>query len=101
MSTDITTTDSAREALHVDPQEAYDREVEIAGLAAQLRSQRFHEQLANWPDRVVFERGARAGLTAYRECYELVRMIANTDPHDTAYDEYLVSLAEAALESAQ
>ena len=81
---------------HVDPAEAHSREVEIAELAARLtaRSDARHDGFTQ------HERGARAGLTAYRECYELVRLIAATDPHDTVYDPYLVSLAEVALESA-
>ncbi len=98
--TDISTTDSAREALRVDPQEAHSARVEIRALAARLHMEGDRRlEVDNGPDWV---RGARAGLAAYRECYELVRMKEAqwSDPHDTSYDPELATLAQAALESA-
>ncbi len=106
--TDITTPATARGALHVDPAEAHAREVEIGKLAAQLRvdAQMTRRLVASKGDGgisgVLFERGARAGLTAYRECYELVRLMESlwADPSDTNYDPVWAGLAAAALESA-
>ncbi len=96
--TDITTTDSAREALHVDPQEAHEREAEMGELAARLHAEGDRRlEVDNGPD---YERGARAGLTAYRECYEFARFVANLDPDDNAADLELIGYAQAALEAA-
>ncbi len=63
--TNITTTDSARAALHVDPREAYGLNVEISKLAAKLRVVRPYswtaEQITAAP---AWEEGCRAGLAA-------------------------------------
>ena len=98
----ITTPDNAREALSMDPQEAWKRIVEIGNLAARLR---FHElrgddEKPSTPD---WERGARAGLSAYREAFELVRLYAPqwADPHDTSHDPTLAAAAQSALEAAR
>ncbi len=112
--TDISTTDSAREpwgdyvtehvdpALHVDQQEAHDREIEIAKMVTDIRIA-FRPRLLPGIGEAAFERGARAGLSAYRECYELVRMLEAdwSDPHATSYDPELAALAQAALEAAR
>ncbi len=84
---DITTTDSARAAL--------ERETEIGKLAARLRSE------LSWKLDSRFERGARAGLTAYRDCYELCVYIAAGSNRYSDYIGELVERAEAALEAAR
>lgn len=90
-----------QDALHVDPQEAYEREVEIGTLAAQLRAAAIMSN-ASTPFDPVLERGITIGLSAYRECYELVRLMEPlwADPHDTNHDPKLAELAQAALERA-
>ncbi len=95
---DITTTDSAREALHVDPQEAHDREIEIARTAEALA-----RHIGTDADRATHEAGARSGLMAYRECYELAVLIAAIPPdgRDPRIIADLVTFAQAALEAAR
>ena len=95
--TDITSPATARDALHVDPQEAYDREVELAQHAARIN--------ANTPypyKSYQNEHGIHVGLTAYRECYEFAQYVANLDPDDIATDciADLVGYAQAAIEGA-
>lgn len=88
----ITTTESAREALK--------RETEIGGLAARLRVEAV--QADSWTANP-FEQGVRVGLSAYRECYELVRLLEPmlADRCDTMYDPTLATAAAAALERAR
>ena len=101
--TDITTPESARETLHVDPAETLRRETEIGALAAKLRA---NDPSMRWiaehqPVMVGYESGARAGLSAYRECYELCVLIAAIPPDgDPVVISRLVTFARAALEAA-
>ncbi len=128
--TDITTPDSAREALdpcphgrtaycfdcdsgydhddvpddmplHVDPQEAHEREGEISVLGSRLRYE--HVPVISWDATPAFEQGARAMAQHLWECYELVRMMEPVwaDQHDVSHDPDLARRARAALEAAR
>ncbi len=90
------------EALHVDPQEAWDRAIEVNERATRLTMEA-PEAFNGIGEFTQHEIGARSGLSAYRECYELVRMKEAqwSDPHDTSYDPELATLAQAALEAAR
>ncbi len=90
---------SEPEALHVDPQEALRREVEIGKLATRLRIA--VGLIFTTPVVSNYERGARAGPTAYRECYELCVLIAGLSAYDLDMGDIakLITAAEGALEA--